>query len=360
MNEQRRSLQHDCVIEIYVAEEVRQAYARLVFLVPALASYFFFSSRLNADFGLLASLLGGFTFATLFHLFAIQRFPQKNFMLRKVVIITVDMVVVGAFFYYMEEFGILYSPMFLWIIIGNGMLFGPKYFYISVAVALGVIASVFFLSGYWHANWQTVAALSMAIILLPLYYLALLNRIKYKNDALECLLRSTQHQSRHDSLTRLPNRYYFESELERLVECKAPFALLFIDLDGFKKINDTYGHERGDTILREAALRLQEVTAAGDMAARLGGDEFVVIVKRPDEAKALSYSIIALLSQPYRDNGTTVSISASIGISYYPEDAEDVFFLKKYADIAMYRVKINGKHNVLEYRAIGSDGMRCC
>ncbi len=350
MNEQRRSLQHDSVLEIYIGEEVRQAYTRLMFLVPALASYYFFSSRLNADFGLLESLLGGFAFAAFFHLFAIQRFPQKNFMLRKVVIIAVDMVVVGAFFYYMEEFGILYSPMFLWIVIGNGMRFGPKYFYIAAAVALSVLASVFLLSDYWHTNWQTVAALSIAIILLPFYYLTLLNRIKYKNDALECLLRSTQHESRHDSLTGLPNRHYLESELERSIECKEPFALLFIDLDGFKKINDTYGHERGDTILREAALRLQEVTAEGDMAARLGGDEFVVIVKRPDKATALSHSIITLLSQPYRENGTAVSISASIGISYYPEDAEDSFFLKKYADIAMYRVKTNGKNNVLEYR----------
>lgn len=360
MNERRRSLQHDSVLEIYVAEEVSQAYTRLLFLVPALASYYFFSSRLNADFGLLESLLGGFTFATLFHLFAIQRFPEKNFMLRKIVIITVDMVVAGALFYYLEAFGILYSPMFLWIVIGNGMLFGPKYFYITAAVALGVLACVFVLSDYWQANWQTVAALSIAIILLPFYYLKLLNRIKYKNEALEGLLRTTQHASKHDSLTGLPNRHYLESELKRLIECKEPFALLFIDLDGFKKINDTYGHEIGDTILREAALRLQEVSEKGDMAARLGGDEFVVIVKRPGMATVLSYSIITLLSQPYLENGRAISISASIGISYYPEDAEDSFFLKKYADIAMYRVKINGRNNVLEYRAIASDGMRCC
>lgn len=343
-------MQHkDTVFEVYYQEELRQAYGRLFFLLPMLLSYCFFTYLLHSDVVFLQALVPGFVVAALVHLYAIRQFPKTHFVFRKVMTILVDMSVVGAFFYAFDNYGILFTPMFLWIIIGNGMRFGPKYFFIAIVIALSVLALVYVNSGYWRLHWETVGALAVAIVLLPFYYLTLLKRIRYKNDFLEQMLQSSQHDSRHDSLTSLPNRYYFEDELQNAVAQKVPFALLFIDLDGFKDVNDTYGHEHGDTVLKKAAERLQRCIAGDDLAARLGGDEFVVIVKTPQRASEVAKEIIAALSVPYGENGKVVVMSASIGISRFPDDARDAFFLKKYADIAMYKVKVEGKNNFIEY-----------
>ncbi len=160
----------------------------------------------------------------------------------------------------------------------------------------------------------------------------------------------------HDSLTHLPNRMMFNQRLEQaIVEAERQrkrLAVMFIDLDRFKIINDTLGHESGDLLLRDVAQRLTENLRTGDMVARLGGDEFVVLLDDvPDAANVATVAekLIAALGSSFVIAGREVHVSASIGICSYPVDAQDMRSLMKFADIAMYRAKEQGRNTFQFY-----------
>lgn len=155
----------------------------------------------------------------------------------------------------------------------------------------------------------------------------------------------------HDQLTGLPNRSLFAALLtETLNETRshrAQFAVAFLDLDRFKHINDSLGHEAGDQLLQEAARRLQACIRKGDSVARLGGDEFVVLlpnVAETTDAAAVAEKILASLAAPFTLIGHEFRVTASIGISIYPKDGLDEDSLTKHADIAMYQAKDEGKN----------------
>jgi diguanylate cyclase (GGDEF)-like protein len=154
------------------------------------------------------------------------------------------------------------------------------------------------------------------------------------------------HMARHDALTGLPNRRAFAEDL--LLETtharngETAFAILLIDLDRFKPVNDTHGHLVGDQVLCEVARRLCCVIRAGDSVARLGGDEFVVVMRGDDERGAagqLAERTIETLTQPITVAGATVELGASIGIARCPTDATTTEFLLRAADLAMYAAK---------------------
>jgi diguanylate cyclase (GGDEF)-like protein/PAS domain S-box-containing protein len=162
----------------------------------------------------------------------------------------------------------------------------------------------------------------------------------------ECL----RHQSLHDALTGLPNRLLFREHLKGAVTQSERYghkvAVLFLDLDGFKYVNDAYGHDTGDELLREVAARLQGALRASDRVARFGGDEFAAIllgVRGAADVERIAQKVIAAVSAPYLLKGWLCNISASVGISLYPDDADALDALMKYADMAMYRVKAAGK-----------------
>ncbi|MBS1158918.1 MAG: diguanylate cyclase protein [Proteobacteria bacterium] len=154
-----------------------------------------------------------------------------------------------------------------------------------------------------------------------------------------------------DALTNLPNRLSFLLRGEQTVALirrqRGRLALMFIDLDGFKPINDHYGHEAGDQILQQVGRRLGEAFRAADMVARLGGDEFVVLLTDiGDQAAAarLAEKIIGQLAEPYQLNQQPLKIGASIGIAFLPDDAEDIESLIAQADAAMYDAKRAGRN----------------
>ncbi len=156
--------------------------------------------------------------------------------------------------------------------------------------------------------------------------------------------------ARHDTLTGLSNRLMFREELER--RCTAtqhqskPFALMIIDLDRFKQVNDTLGHPAGDALLELVAKRLHTLTRAHDLVARLGGDEFAIIqdgATSPAASQRMATRVIAGLSQPYTIHGTTVSIGASIGIARAPHDGNTASLLFGNADLALYHSKDQGR-----------------
>jgi diguanylate cyclase (GGDEF)-like protein/PAS domain S-box-containing protein len=166
--------------------------------------------------------------------------------------------------------------------------------------------------------------------------------------------RSEDHIRRlahHDSLTELPNRSLFLDRL-RLAMAQArrdgrPMAVLQLDLDNFKDINDTLGHPAGDTLLRACARRLQSIVHESDTVARIGGDEFAIILtglERPIDAGHVAQRIIARLLEPVSCQGHEVHTSASIGITIFPDDDSDADQLLRNADIALYRAKANGRN----------------
>ncbi len=154
-----------------------------------------------------------------------------------------------------------------------------------------------------------------------------------------------------DTLTGLYNRLQFDKIMnEKIAHANRHlciFALLFLDLDFFKKVNDTLGHHAGDSLLKKVALRLKSSVRMNDFIARMGGDEFAIILEELldiSEAKAIAEKIIKSLSSPYRIGKELVQIGCSIGIAYYPNDGHNKIILAQNADIAMYRSKDLGRN----------------
>ncbi|MEG5053308.1 MULTISPECIES: CHASE2 domain-containing protein [unclassified Microcoleus] len=172
-----------------------------------------------------------------------------------------------------------------------------------------------------------------------------------RQNALEQKNAELSHQAYHDALTGLPNRQMFyeclHSSLEIASSNQELVALLFLDLDGFKSINDTLGHNVGDLLLKTVASRLKKCLRGSDTISRLGGDEFTVIlpaIPGREEAAKVAEKICDAIMQPFILEEHTVSVTTSIGIGLYPIDGQEPDILVKNADVAMYRAKERGKN----------------
>jgi diguanylate cyclase (GGDEF)-like protein len=154
----------------------------------------------------------------------------------------------------------------------------------------------------------------------------------------------------HDRLTQLPNRGLLEDRLEQAIhsakQARRRFAVMYLDLDGFKAVNDVFGHPVGDNLLREVATRLRTAVRVEDTVARVGGDEFVLLAADtdPTDTATLADRLVRLLSNPYQIDGQDVRVSASVGIAFYPDDGEDPHALITHADAAMYHAKALGRN----------------
>lgn len=198
------------------------------------------------------------------------------------------------------------------------------------------------LAGYALAALAIVgAALLVAFLLL----LSLRRALTHTEDRLELL-------AHYDAITGLPNRNMFNQSLgqalDRARRSGGGVALLFLDLDRFKLINDTLGHHVGDALLHAVGLRLMGAVRKSDLICRLGGDEFTVVVENLRQAESLSYMcehLISALSRPFQLQQQEIYIGTSIGISIYPSDASDAETLVKHADTAMYEAKEKGRNN---------------
>jgi len=155
-----------------------------------------------------------------------------------------------------------------------------------------------------------------------------------------------------DELSGLPNRLLFRQLLEQAMHDanreRKSIAVLFVDLDRFKLINDTAGHDSGDMVLRQVAGRLRQCLRESDLLSRFGGDEFATLLREiedPEAARATAQRVLTAVAQPYEIKGETYHLSASVGISIYPGDSPDVTALLRNAELAMYRAKDQGKNN---------------
>ena len=158
-----------------------------------------------------------------------------------------------------------------------------------------------------------------------------------------------RHLAYHDALTGLPNRLLLKDRLgvalSQALRRQSLVAVLFLDLDGFKQVNDRLGHEIGDRLLQEIAGRLSRLTRSGDTLARLGGDEFVMVLAdlhRPEDVVVIARKIVVALREPFVLHGHELHVTASVGVSLAPSDAVEVDVLIANADAAMYRAKEKG------------------
>ena len=164
-------------------------------------------------------------------------------------------------------------------------------------------------------------------------------------------MQKVKFDAQHDALTGLPNRLLFDEVAQRGLAYaqrrNQPLALLAIDLDGFKAVNDTLGHSAGDEVLRTVARRIQDTVRASDIAARIGGDEFVVLLTDVNTSTAMETAqrLVALLSDPYAN--VALPVSASVGVALYPLNAVNLHGLMHRADKALYEAKANGKRRAV-------------
>lgn len=176
------------------------------------------------------------------------------------------------------------------------------------------------------------------------------NEIEIRKD----IEKTLSDMATHDPLTKLKNRHYLYNHLEHLVKSnKKLSALLLLDLDGFKTINDTLGHDVGDELLIQVANRIKYSLRGHDVISRFGGDEFCIIleeIESVDDVDIVAKKICRELSKPFTIQQNDISISASVGISLYPKDGKDIITLLKNADIALYQAKDKGK-NTYQYFA---------
>jgi diguanylate cyclase (GGDEF)-like protein len=165
-----------------------------------------------------------------------------------------------------------------------------------------------------------------------------------------------QYRATHDLLTDLPNRLLFSDRLSLALaqaqRHQKKLAVMLLDMDYFKNVNDTMGHSAGDRLLRVVGNRLKELLRGGDTVARVGGDEFLLLLSEIggiEDANTIAQKILEAFRRPFILDGREITITTSIGVAIFPDDGENADILVKYADVAMYRAKDKGRDNFQRY-----------
>jgi diguanylate cyclase (GGDEF)-like protein len=211
----------------------------------------------------------------------------------------------------------------------------------------------------WRAAWASALIVVLSAVLGRLSWQLMQSHLREREANLAHAKR-VEYLAYHDGLTGLPNRSMFSKLLSQGISearrYERTLAVAFLDLDRFKQINDSLGHEAGDQLLQEVAVRLRGCVRDSDTVARLGGDEFVVLLPQTgrDDAAIVAQKILAVVAQPFTLIGQEFRVTASVGISSYPEDGPDEQTLTKNADTAMYQAKQGGKNNFQFYAAARS------
>ena len=326
------------------AKEQKYTLSRLLFLIILTIISFILihisDNQRQIHFFILEVMLAGLSIFSLLHYAFIRKYPLALHKTRKFILIFLDLLVLTVSIVIMGSSGLFLLPLYILIVMESGMRFGFIYFYFSIILSSLAWLTLVTYSEYWQTHSDTVAIFAITTFLIPLMYMKQMMNMHEKHEILHETLQSTEHAANYDALTKLPNRKYYNSFMKELLQEKSFFALLFIDLNKFKIINDTHGHEVGDRVLKEVSQRLSKSIDEEDMLARLGGDEFVIITKRK---KAFLPKFISNLEQTtignHRVGNVEILIELSIGVSLFPDDSKSETFLRKYADEAMYCAK---------------------
>lgn len=282
--------------------------------------------------------------------------PEVN-VNRRILWMIIDPIILGVIFIAAGAVAIPLMFVFIWLPIDNGFRYGRRYLYFSLALSFVAFGYILCNEKFWENHVLIGAGIAFEMALLCSYTTIPLKRLNDANERL-CMMAT------RDPLTNLANRHLFIEHLKNaiaLTERNEKYcACVFIDLDGFKKVNDNYGHAVGDLLLIEVARRIKGCLRDTDLVARLGGDEFAVAAQCfqvPVDAVMVSERILKSLQSINDINGNPVSISGSIGVSWYQYNERfemSVDALIDNADNAMYEAKRAGKNRM---RVVGPDGI---
>jgi diguanylate cyclase (GGDEF)-like protein len=243
-----------------------------------------------------------------------------------------------------------FAPLYIWIDIGHSARYGRQYVIPCMLLSVAGFTVVIATNPYWLTIKPIAIGLWVALFALPLYSLLFFKKLAHVNQKLEAL-------ATHDPLTGLPNRRWLYSHLNELTASSdrhaRQFAVLFVDIDNFKSINDSFGHEFGDSTLINVARTLRQSVRQEDSVTRLGGDEFVLLLKDTKGADLMQISENLCDAIARREDGG-VSISVSIGIASFPECGRDAETMVRNADHAMYEAKRRGKNRCCHFSDIAS------
>ncbi len=309
---------------------------------------------IEANYFLLKILLVALSIISIFHYQLLLKFPQVMVDARKFFLLVLDLLSLTFVILLLKSLGIFLFPLYVIIIMVSSVSFGFLHFYTSLFLSALSWAFLVKTSSYWMEHSDIVAVFAITSFIVPLIYNRHLYQLYDIQDELHDTLESSAHDANYDLLTGLANRKQYQEYMEELLEQETFFSLLFIDLNKFKPINDTYGHAIGDEVLIEVAKRLKISIDDEDVLARLGGDEFVIITQRK---KLFLASFIDKLEKNTittfkASNNVNIMISLSIGISIYPEDSKSETFLRKCADEAMYVAKKDPNRSHVFYSEI--------
>jgi len=326
------------------AREKKQALAHLLIVILVTLVTFIViglaGKQFEQHFFLLKLVFGGLSLFSFAHYIFINKYSTALLSLRKFIVIFLDILALTLIIIILGEQGLFLLPFYILIVMESGVNFGLGYFYFSISLSSISWILLIKYSEYWIIHSDTVAVFAITTFLIPLVYLKKMMHLHEKQEMLHETLRDSDYDANYDTLTGLANRKYYDTYMKDLLKERVFFALLFIDLNKFKAINDAHGHDVGDEVLMEVSRRLTSSIEEDDMLARLGGDEFVIITKRK---KVFLDKFLEKLEQitigNHQVDDVTVRIELSIGVSLFPDDSKSEIFLRKYADEAMYVAK---------------------
>lgn len=280
--------------------------------------------------------------------------PEAFLRWRVLIIMITDIGATAMAMYYVGRLSAVFVAVFLWYIIGYGMRFGLTYAVVGAVATSIAWISLTLTSAYWQEHAYLAIGWQVAFIIIPLYYFLLVKRLHISILNLNRALLKTERLANYDHLTQIPNRHYFNSQAEALLKKSQRIALFMIDLDEFKQINDTYGHNVGDQLLVKVARALEASCDNNCILGRLGGDEFIIATSNC-ELGTIHNRAETILQKITSATAEYGDISASIGICLCPDDAPDLSFGKSLADTAMYCSKKRGKNRYCLYSSMAED-----
>lgn len=341
-----------------VGHEQSQAIARIVISLLVLSIVLFvqflYVPRDSINWHMISVNLIYSIFAWPYYYF-VSRFNDR-FLWRRYLSILGDLGIISYGFYMLGITGVSIYPLYLWVVIGNGMRFGTHFLRFATLIAVIGFISAALATNILFSNTLIVLGLISGILLMPKFFLVMIRRLAEINQALQEKNKQTEYVATHDMLTGLPNRNLFNDRLARALTKadreNSQVALMFIDLDAFKSINDNFGHKVGDELLMRVAECLTSKVRSSDLVARLGGDEFVVLLENSGDLAQISAVIEQIFQCAGRYYDMThyqTYVTWSCGIVVYPWDGKDSATLLKNADTAMYQAKAAGMNQFRFY-----------
>ena len=243
-----------------------------------------------------------------------------------------------------------------WLIIEDNPLTPDQWIYFGLAMGTMIIITVFVVAQFSKFQLETLKSVEKVSKALSKANRQLEQKVQQRTEELSNANQNLQFLVTHDNLTGLPNRVLFFDRLEQTIKKsrrqKQRFALFFIDLDDFKRVNDSFGHQVGDQVLKSVAEVLNETLRDSDTVARLAGDEFTIILDNigsADNIEIIAKKTIEAVSRPIKIPDGTIVMTISLGISLFPDHGEDSETLLRKADTAMYQVKDKTKNSYRFY-----------